>query len=132
MSESAIGTPSASSAPSKGMNIFLWVLQIAAAAMFLMAGGSKLAGVPQMVAMFGKLGLGQWFRYVTGGIEVSSAILLLIPRASAVGGALLVCTMVGAIITHVFVIGGNPAPAIFLLAITAIITWHRRKALLKR
>ncbi len=132
MSGSAISAPAASSASSKGMNIFLWVLQIIAAAMFLMAGGSKLAGAAPTVAMFGKLGLGQWFRYVTGGIERFSAILLLIPRAAAIGGFLLVCSMVGAIITHVFVIGGNPAAAIFLLLITATITWQRGKRLLRR
>jgi putative oxidoreductase len=132
MSDSAISAPVASSAPSKGMNIFLWVLQVIAAAVFLMAGGSKLAGAPMMVAMFGKLGLGQWFRYVTGGIEVFSAILLLIPRAAAIGGFLLVCTMIGAIITHTFVIGGNPAAAIVLLLITATIAWQRGKRLLRR
>lgn len=132
MPDPVIPTPVASSAPSKRMNIFLWVLQIIAAAMFLMAGGSKLAGAAPMVAMFGKLGLGQWFRYVTGGIEVSSAILLLIPRTAAIGGFLLVCTMVGAIVTHAFVIGGNPAAAIFLLLVTATITWQRGKRLLHR
>jgi len=34
--------------------------------MFLMAGGSKLAGVPAMVSLFDQVGVGQWFRYVTG------------------------------------------------------------------
>ena len=132
MSDSAISAPAATSAPSKGMNIFLWVLQIVAAAMFLLAGGSKLAGAAPMVALFAKIGLGQWFRYVTGGIEVFSAILLLIPRATAIGGFLLVCTMIGAIITHAFVIGGNPAPPIFLLLVTATITWQRGKRLFRR
>jgi len=116
---------------SKGLNVFLWILQILAAAMFLMAGGSKLAGAPVMVAMFGKIGIGQWFRFVTGGIEVVSAILLLIPRVSALGGLLLASTMVGAIITHVFVIGGNPGIPIVLLLITSTIAWQRRKALLR-
>jgi putative oxidoreductase len=132
MSDSAISAPAATSVPSKGMNIFLWVLQIVAAGMFLLAGGSKLAGVAPMVALFAKIGLGQWFRYVTGGIEVLSAFLLLIPRAAAIGGFLLVCTMVGAIVTHLFVIGGNPAGAIFLLLVTATITWQRGKRLLHR
>ena len=43
--------------------IVLWVAQLALAVMFLMAGGSKLAGVPAMVSLFDALGLGQWFRY---------------------------------------------------------------------
>ncbi len=35
------------------------------AAAFLAAGGAKLAGVPAMVEMFEKVGVGQWFRIVT-------------------------------------------------------------------
>jgi putative oxidoreductase len=132
MTSSAIPVSSSSSAPSRGMNIFLWVLQVLAAAMFLLAGGMKLGGAQPMVATFAKIGIGQWFRYVTGGIEVFSAILLLIPRVVAIGAFLLVCTMVGAIITHVFVIGGNPAAAIFLLVVTATIAWRRGKTLLGR
>jgi len=40
---------------------------------FIGAGGTKLVGVPAMVEMFGKVGLGQWFRYVTGVLEVAGA-----------------------------------------------------------
>jgi uncharacterized membrane protein YphA (DoxX/SURF4 family) len=62
--------------------VVLWLTQVALAVMFLMAGGSKLAGVPAMVSMFGAIGLGQWFRYVTGLIEVTSGIALLVPSAA--------------------------------------------------
>ena len=48
---------------------------------------------------FDKIGVGQWFRYVTGGIEVASAILLLIPRLTPVGDAFLLATMTGAVLT---------------------------------
>jgi putative oxidoreductase len=104
----------------------LWVLQIASAAMFLFAGGLKLAGVPLMVQAFGVIGLGQWFRYFTGGLEVISAVLLLIPSVAAYGAAALVVTMVGAIITHLFIIGGSPVIPIVLLAATSTIAWARR------
>ena len=103
----------------------LWTLQILSAAMFLFAGSLKLIGVPVMVQEFGVIGLGQWFRYLTGGIEVVSAVLLLIPAVAAYGAAALAVTMVGAIITHLFVIGGNPLMPILLLASTATIAWQR-------
>ena len=51
-------------------NVGLWILQIAAAAMFLMVGYFKLSGDPQMVELFNAIGFGQWFRYVTGSVEV--------------------------------------------------------------
>src|SRR6185295_15746571 len=75
---------------SRASVIVLWVTQIALAVMFVMAGGSKLAGVPAMVDLFGALGLGQWFRYVTGVIEVTSAILLIIPSTTIFSSILLI------------------------------------------
>jgi putative oxidoreductase len=112
-------------------NIILWLLQIAAALMFLMAGSSKLLGNPMMVGMFQTIGLGQWFRYLTGGLEVVGAILLLIPALAGLGGALLVPVMIGAVATHLFIIGGSPAMAIVLLVVTALIAWGRRERTLK-
>src|ERR1700758_2038870 len=110
---------------SRTKNAALWALQILAAAAFFVAGFSKLSGQPMMVETFDKVGIGQWFRYVTGGIEIASAILLLIPRLTPVGAALLVCTMIGAVLTHLVLIGGSPVPALVLLCFAGagIILW---------
>ena len=111
---------------SKTTNGVLWAVTIATAAMFLMAGGSKLAGAPMMVQMFGVIGVGQWFRYVTGAIEVTGAALLLIPALATYAGLALAATMVGAVITHLFIVGGSPAVPIALFAATMTIAWARR------
>jgi hypothetical protein len=110
---------------SKAKNISLWALQILTATAFLLAGFAKLSGQPMMVETFEKVGIGQWLRFVTGGIEVASAILLLIPRLTPVGAALLVCTMTGAVLTHLVLIGGSPTAALVLLCFAAIILWGR-------
>jgi len=110
----------------KVLNITLWVLQIAAAAMFLMVGFLKLSGNPQMVGTFEAIGLGQWFRYLTGALEVTGALLLLIPRLSGLGALILAGVMVGAVMTHLFVIGGSPLMAMILLVVTGLIAWGRR------
>ena len=110
---------------SRAVTGVLWTLQILSAAMFLFSGSLKLTGAPMMVQMFGVIGLGQWFRYATGGIEVVSALLLLIPALAAYGAAALAVTMVGAIITHVFIVGGSPAIPIVLLGATVTIAWVR-------
>ena len=110
--------------------IALWIVQVALAGMFLLAGGSKLLGVPAMVALFDAIGIGQWFRYVTGLIEVGSAIVLLVPSFAVFGALALVPTMVGAIVTHLFIVGGSPAmPAILLLGSAAVV-WIRRHQVL--
>ena len=58
----------------KGTMIAFWVLRVVVGLAFLAAGGSKLAGAPAMVVMFAKIGFGQWFRILTGLLEVTAAI----------------------------------------------------------
>jgi putative oxidoreductase len=77
------------------------------------------------VQLFAAIGIGQWFRYLTGTIEVVCAVLLLIPSLAAYGAVALAVTMVGAILTHLFIVGGSPLIAIVLLASTATIAWLR-------
>jgi uncharacterized membrane protein YphA (DoxX/SURF4 family) len=104
----------------------LWVLQLGAAVMFLMAGGAKLAGAPDMVGVFEAIGMGQWFRYLTGAIEVGAALMLLVPSLAFYGAALLVPTMLGAIMTHLFILGGSAMPALVLLLAVGTVAWARR------
>ena len=121
------GTQSASGSTAKIVNVVLWVLQIAAAGMFLMVGFLKLSGNPQLVGLFKAIGLGQWFRYLTGTLEVAGAFLLLIPRTSGLSALMLAGVMVGAVVTHVFIVGGSPLMAIILLVVTGLIAWGRRE-----
>ena len=111
---------------SRARTIVLWVLQIGAAGMFLLAGVPKLLGTGVMVQLFDAIGIGQWFRYLTGAIEVVAGLSLLVPSLAFFGAIALVATMAGAAITHLFIVGGNPAPAIVLLIVTAIIASLRR------
>lgn len=107
-------------------NIILWVLQVFAAFMFLMAAVPKLKGDPMMVSVFQAIGIGQWFRYLTGGLEAVGALLMLVPALSGLGASLLVVVMIGAVAAHLFILGGSPLMAVILLVVTAIIAWGRR------
>jgi uncharacterized membrane protein YphA (DoxX/SURF4 family) len=113
---------------STGLNITCWALQGLAALAFLAAGGSKLASAPAMVEMFAKIGAGQWFRYLTGALEVFGAVALFAPRAAFYGALLLAMVMVGAIVTHLAILGGSPVPALVLLVIVGTVAWLRRPA----
>src|SRR5580658_7131788 len=77
-------------------NIAGWILAIVLALVFTLAGGVKLIGVPGMVAEFAQIGIGQWFRYVTGLMEVSGAIGLLIPKFRFWAALQIAAVMVGA------------------------------------
>ena len=107
-------------------SVSLWVVRGLLAFVFLSAGGAKLYGVPMMVEEFGHMGLGQWFRYFTGTLEVLGALLILMPSFAAFGALLLICIMIGATITHLFVIGGSPVPALVLLTLSAVIAIAKR------
>ena len=109
--------------------VALWVTQIGLAAMFMFVGGLKLTGAPQLVALFDAIGIGQWFRYVTGSIEVVSAVALLVPSWAAFGALLLIPTMVGAVATHLFIVGGSAQPATVLLIGSLVVAWARRDQL---
>ena len=82
-----------------------------------------------MVRLFGQIGVGQWFRYVTGAIELTGGIALLIPSAAIFGAMLLIPTMIGAIIVNVFVVPASPVAPVVLLLLAAVVAWARRDQL---
>jgi len=113
-------------ASGKSRLITLWTLSGLVALAFIAAGGGKLAGTAVMVELFDKVGLGQWFRYFTGLLEVVGGIGLLVPRYAFHAARLLAIVMVGAIIAHVTVLGGSPAAAVVLFVLTGIIAYLRK------
>ena len=99
----------------------LLIIRALLTAAFAAAGLAKLAGAEMMVQTFDAVGFGQWFRYVTGAIEVGSAIALWTPGLQAYAAGLLVCTMIGALIAHAMVLGlAGGVPALVLGALAAI------------
>lgn len=77
-----------------------------------------------MVQLFDAVGFGQWFRYVTGLIELGSAIALWIPGVQVYAAGLLVCTMIGALVAHAMVLGlPTAAPAVVLGLLAGVTLW---------
>ena len=116
-----------SSRPSR--RIGAWTLQGIIAAAFLAAGAAKLAGIPFMVDLFAQIGLGQWFRVVTGVVEIAGAVALLVPGLASLGALWLGGTMVGAVATHLFVLHTSPVPANVLGVLNALVVYLRRDEL---
>jgi len=90
-------------------NAGLWLIQIAAAGLILMAAVSKLTSAEQAVNTFAQLGLGQWFRFAVGIVEVAGAVLLLVPAFARIAALMLAPVLIGAAFTHLAIIGGSPA-----------------------
>jgi putative oxidoreductase len=114
----------------RARNITAWILAVFLAYVFLFAGTIKLLGNRMMVEEFARIGLGQWFRYLTGILEVSGAVGLLIPKLRFWAALQIAVVMAGATIAnltvlHMFVF----APLTILLVALALTLASLRRPL---
>jgi uncharacterized membrane protein YphA (DoxX/SURF4 family) len=124
-----VNHPLATATPARALNIALWTLQALVALVLVAAGSGKLVGSRDMIALFDAVGAGQWFRYVTGSLEVVGGLLLIVPGKTAFGALLLACVMAGAVVAHLTVLHTAPTAPFVLFALTALIAWGRRSQL---
>jgi putative oxidoreductase len=114
--------------PRRRSNTLVWAAQIALAAVFVASAVPKLAGAHSAVAMFTRIGAGQWLRYLVGTAELAGAIGLLIPRLAGLAAAGLAADMAGATIINITVL--HSAAAILTIPLCAalvLLTWNRRE-----
>jgi putative oxidoreductase len=111
----------------KLLTVVDWTLRLAVAAILFSQGIDKFGTRALWIRVFTTIGIGQWFRYATGAIEVVGAALLLFPRATLVAVPVLLCTMVGAFIAQVFITGLGPQTVLvaFLFTSILLIGWRR-------
>ena len=79
-----------------------------------------------MVQLFDQIGLGQWFRIATGLVEIIGAVGLLVPGFAGPAALWLGFTMTCATITHLTILHTNPAPAVVLVILAAVVAYLRR------
>lgn len=119
--------------PHGAIDVFrTWLVRLPVVLVFLLIGATKFNNDPrgEWFRIFEKIGFGQWFRYFTGVIQVTGALLLLTKWTRTAGALLLVCTMIGAMIVDVFVvhaIGFVLAPLVLMAAVIA--TWFGGRSL---
>lgn len=114
---------------SEGRSVLVdWALRGGIGAAFILIGWEKFPDGTQWVGLFQQIGLGQWFRYFTGAVEMLGGVLVLVPWTVTAGLALLASTMAAAALIHAFVLG-HPAngifPGAFFVGLAAF-WWSRR------
>ena len=112
--------------------IATWALKGLLALAFLAAATMKLTSQPHMVEEFGKLGLGQGFRFFTGAVEVIGVALLLWPAASFIGGLILLGVCAGAFVAQIGPLHGDLIHVFVLGGLAALAAWLGRPAGLRR
>jgi len=107
--------------------VALWIIALFLALVCLRSGWLKVTGNISWVRDFHRWGYPDWFRTVVGITELTSMVLLLVPRFASYGASLFVVVMLGAIYTHATHNESSRLPFnLFLLALSLIIAFTRR------
>jgi hypothetical protein len=96
--------------------------------LFLGVGLAKFSADSYWVSLFADIGLGSWFRHLTGALQVAGGLLFLIPRTVHAAAVLAGGTMAGAVVVHLLVLDTGIGGAIFplaLLVFIAVVATHR-------
>jgi uncharacterized membrane protein YphA (DoxX/SURF4 family) len=105
-----------------------WLLRGGVGVCFLYIGWGKFSPSGEWVTIFQHIGLGQWFRYVTGVVEMLGGALVLIPRLAIAGYGLLAVTMFGAAVADLAFVNGIfaiiPGGLFFFLAGCCLSRWN--------
>jgi hypothetical protein len=88
---------------------FIFVLRLVVAVILLQTLFFKFTGAAESKFIFSTLGAEPWGRILSGVVELIASILLLIPQrilqTQIIGAAIAMGVMVGAILSHIFVLG---------------------------
>jgi hypothetical protein len=90
---------------SKLRTIVSWTLQLVVAGILLQTLFFKFTGAEESVYIFSTLGAEPWGRLGSGVVELVAALLLLTPKTAPFGAALTMAVMVGAIGSHLTILG---------------------------
>ncbi|MFF1909624.1 DoxX family protein [Kitasatospora sp. NPDC058218] len=106
----------------------VWTLRILLALFFALASAlPKLLAIPAATTVFDAMGVGHWFMYLTGLVELAGAVGLLVRRLAGPAATALIVFLVFAFVTQLTAMHGENAgtPFIFMVPL-AVIAWNRR------
>ena len=105
-------------------SIFTWIIKFIATIILLQTLYFKFSGAEESIYIFSKLGAEPFGRIGSGIVELIASILILIPRTTLIGAILGASTMIGAIFSHLLILGiavKNDGGELFTLAIITFI-----------
>jgi len=105
-------------------NLLAWIGQVVAAVILGQTLFFKFTAAPEAVWLFTELGVEPWGRIGLGVVELVAVVALLVPRLAALGAALTVNLIFGALFTHLVLVGivvQDDGGTLFALAIVALL-----------
>ena len=104
--------------------LFIWIIKLVAIIILLQTLYFKFTAAPESVYIFSTLGIEPFGRIGSGIVELIASVLILIPRTTLLGAVLGFATMLGAIFSHIFVLGieiQNDGGTLFVLAVITLL-----------
>ncbi|PZO28372.1 MAG: DoxX family protein [Flavobacteriaceae bacterium] len=104
--------------------LFIWIIKLVAVIILLQTLYFKFTAAPESVFIFSTLGIEPFGRIGSGIVELIASILILIPRTTLLGAVLGFATMLGAIFSHISVLGieiQNDGGTLFILAVITLL-----------
>lgn len=101
-------------------SIFIWIIKLVAVVILVQTLFFKFTEAEESVYIFQTLDAEPYGRIGSGIVELIASILILIPRTTLLGALLALGTMLGAIFSHLFILGievKNDGGTLFILAI---------------
>ncbi|SIS69694.1 DoxX family protein [Chryseobacterium gambrini] len=105
-------------------NYIDWALRLIPAIILLQTLFFKFTAHPDSVAIFSRLHAEPFGRIFSGVLELITAVLILNPKTTFWGAVLGLVTMIGAIASHIFILGidtNNDGGKLFYLALTVFV-----------
>ncbi|TQF02794.1 DoxX family protein [Kitasatospora acidiphila] len=112
----------------KALGRVVWTLRILLALFFALASAlPKLLALPAATTVFDAIGVGHWFMYLTGLVELAGAVGLLVRRLAGPAATALIIFLAFAFVTQLTAMHGENAGTPFIfMAPLAVIAWNRR------
>ena len=104
--------------------MFSWILRLVVAIILLQTLYYKFTAHPDSVHIFAAIGIEPWGRIGVGILELITALLILIPNTKVIGIMCSLVIILGAVFSHLLVLGlnvSNDGGALFVLAIIVLI-----------
>jgi len=105
-------------------NILSWLLKLTVAIIFLQTLYFKFTAHPDSVHIFSALGVEPWGRIGLGIIELITVLLILYPKTKTIGMLVGFVIIIGAVLSHILVLGinvSNDGGGLFTLASIIVI-----------
>lgn len=105
-------------------SIVPWILRIIVALILLQTLYFKFTGAEESIYIFTTLGVEPYGRFASGIVELIASILILIPRTTLLGALIGLVVMIGAILSHLFILGievQNDEGVLFIMAVISFL-----------